>query len=49
MVLKGEHYDFDDAGIPVVKDAAYNSADKAGYGQIFSWWEIRIFETVDDF
>lgn len=48
--FEGEHYDFDDAGIPVVKDAAYNSADKDWIRtDIFLVGNQGYFETVDDF
>lgn len=48
--FEGEHFDFDEKGIPVVKDAAYNSKDKDWLRtDIFLVGNQGYFGTVDDF
>ena len=48
--FEGEHYELDDAGIPVVMDAQYNAKDKDWIrADIFLTGNQGYFETVDDF
>lgn len=48
--FEGEHFDFDEKGVPVVKDAAYNSKDKDWIRtDIFLIGNQGYFASVDDF
>ncbi len=48
--FEGEHYDYDSNGVPVVKDADYNSKDKDWIrADLFVTGNQGYFATVDDF
>lgn len=48
--FEGEHFDYDENGIPVVKDAEYNAQDKDWIrADLFITGNQGYFETVDDF
>ena len=48
--FEGEHFDFDTNGIPIVKDAEYNSQDKEWIrADLFVTGNQGYFATVDDF
>ena len=48
--FEGEHYDYDSNGVPVVKDAEYNTKDKDWIrADIFLVGNQGYFATVDDF
>ncbi len=48
--FEGEHYDFDENGVPVVKDAEYNTTDKDWIRtDLFLVGNQGYFATVDDF
>lgn len=48
--FEGEHFEYDEAGIPVVKDTQYNAEDKDWIrADLFLTGNQGYFETVDDF